>query len=49
MNFLIEMIRYFKVRKKYFLAPLFFFLIILGLLLIASQGTVIAPFIYTIF
>lgn len=49
MSFLIEILRYFKVRKKYFLAPLFLFLIILGLLLIGSQGTVIAPFIYTIF
>ena len=49
MNFLIEMLRYFKIRKKYFLAPLIFFLIILGLLLIGSQGTVVAPFIYTIF
>ena len=38
-----------KVRKKYFLAPLILTIVIMGALIIFSQGSVIAPFIYTIF
>ena len=38
-----------KVRKKYWLAPLIITILILGTLIIFTQGTVIAPFIYTIF
>lgn len=38
-----------KVRKKYWLAPLIVTLILMGALLIFSQGSVVAPFIYSIF
>jgi hypothetical protein len=38
-----------KERKKYWLAPLIMTLIVLGALIILSQASVIAPFIYTIF
>ncbi len=38
-----------KVRKKYWLAPLIITLILMGALLIFSQGSVVAPFIYSIF
>ena len=38
-----------KVRKKYFLAPLIITIVLMGALIIFSQGSVIAPFIYTIF
>ena len=38
-----------KIRKKYWLAPLIITIILLGALIIYTQGTVIAPFIYTIF
>ena len=40
---------YFKVRKKYWLAPLIITILLMGALLIFTQGSVIAPFIYTIF
>ena len=40
---------FFKVRKKYWLAPLIITLLIMGTLIIFTQGSVIAPFIYTIF
>ena len=40
---------YFKVRKKYWLAPLIITILLMGTLLIFTQGSVIAPFIYTIF
>tara|TARA_B100001248_G_C27171003_1_gene357929 strand:+ start:444 stop:605 length:162 start_codon:yes stop_codon:yes gene_type:complete len=38
-----------KVRKKYWLAPLIITILLLGTLIIFTQGTVVAPFIYSIF
>ena len=38
-----------KVRKKYWLAPLIITILIMGTLLVFTQGSVIAPFIYSIF
>jgi hypothetical protein len=38
-----------KVRKKYWLLPIFIILILFGTLIVLSQGTAVAPFIYTIF
>jgi len=38
-----------RVRKKYWLAPLIVTLVLMGALLVFTQGSVIAPFIYTIF
>jgi hypothetical protein len=38
-----------KVRKKYWLLPIFIVLALFGSLIVLSQGTVVAPFIYTIF
>ena len=38
-----------KVRKKYWLIPIFIVLVLFGGLIILSQGSAIAPFIYTIF
>jgi len=38
-----------KVRKKYWLAPLIITIVLMGSLIIFTQGTVIAPFIYSIF
>lgn len=36
-------------RKKYWLLPLIFTLIFLGALIVFTQGSAIAPFIYTLF
>ncbi len=36
-------------RKKYWLAPLIITLVLLGALIIFTQGSAIAPFIYTLF
>ena len=36
-------------RKKFWLAPIILMLLLLGVLLVMTQGSVIAPFIYTIF
>jgi hypothetical protein len=38
-----------RYRKKFWLAPLILSLVLLGALLIFSQGSVVAPFIYTLF
>ena len=38
-----------KVRKKYWLAPLIITIVLMGSLIIFTQGSVVAPFIYSIF
>lgn len=38
-----------SVRKKYWLAPLIITLILMGALVVFTQGSVVAPFIYSIF
>ncbi len=38
-----------KVRKKYWLLPILIVLALFGSLIVLSQGTVVAPFIYAIF
>ena len=38
-----------RARKKYWLAPLIITIVLMGALIIFTQGSVIAPFIYTIF
>ncbi len=38
-----------KVRKKYWLAPLIITILIMGALIVFTQGSVVAPFIYSIF
>ena len=49
MDFLKEFWEFLKVRKKYWLFPIIIVLVIFGGLIILSQGSAIAPFIYTIF
>ena len=49
MNFIKEFLEFLKVRKKYWLYPIVIFLVIFGCLIILSQGSAFAPFIYAIF
>ena len=49
MDFLKEFWEFLKIRKKYWLFPILIVLVIFGGLIILSQGSAIAPFIYTIF
>jgi len=49
MDFLIEFLKFLKTRKKLWLAPVLLIIIMLGALLFLAQGSVIAPFIYTLF
>jgi hypothetical protein len=48
-SFLAEFWAYLKVRKKYWLIPVFAVMALLGALIVLSQGSALAPFIYTIF
>jgi len=38
-----------KARKKFWLAPIILILLLLGALIVLSQGSAVAPFIYTLF
>ena len=49
MDFLKEFWEFLKVRKKYWLLPILLVLVLFGGLVVLSQGTAVAPFIYTIF
>jgi hypothetical protein len=44
-----ELWRFMRVRKKFWLLPIVFMLLILGGLLVLAQGSAVAPFIYTLF
>ena len=48
-SFLKEFFDFLKERKKYWLFPIIIVLVLFGGLIILSQGSAIAPFIYTIF
>ena len=49
MEFIAEMWRYMRVRKKIWMLPILIFLAIFGGLIVLTQGTAVAPFIYTLF
>ncbi len=44
-----EIWAFLRARKKFWLAPIIIFLLLLGLLLVLTESTVVGPFIYTIF
>ncbi len=49
MEFIKELWLFLRVRKKLWLAPIIFILLVFGGLLILAQGSVVAPFVYTLF
>ena len=49
MGFFAEFWDYMRVRKKFWLLPVFMVMIVLGGLLVLTQGSAVAPFIYTLF
>jgi hypothetical protein len=49
MDFFKEFIRFLGVRKKYWLLPIIILIFLFGGLIILTQGSAVAPFIYTIF
>ncbi len=49
MDFLSELWTFMRVRKKFWLLPVIVMMTIFGGLVVLSQGSAVAPFIYTIF
>ena len=49
MEIIVELWNFLKQRKKLWLFPLVFFMVLIGGLIIFAQGSVFAPFIYTLF
>jgi hypothetical protein len=49
MSFLKELWAFMRARKKYWLIPIILFMVVVGGLLVFVKGSVVAPFIYTLF
>ena len=49
MSFLREFWAFLRIRRKYWLMPIFLTIAIFGFLIVLTQGTAVAPFIYTLF
>jgi Family of unknown function (DUF5989) len=49
MSFLAEFWAFLRARKKYWLVPIVLFLLVFGSLILLTQGSAVAPFIYALF
>jgi uncharacterized protein DUF5989 len=49
MDFLVELWRFMRVRKKFWLMPMLIMMVIFGGLVMLTKGSAVAPFIYTLF
>ncbi len=49
MSFLKELYEFFKARKKLWLMPIVILMVLIGGILLIAKGSVLAPFIYTLF
>jgi hypothetical protein len=49
MDFLRDFWNYMKERKKWWLIPIFIIFLFMGILIVLSSGSALAPFIYTLF
>lgn len=49
MSFIAELWMFMRARKKFWLLPILVMMVLLGGLVILTQGSAVAPFIYTIF
>ncbi len=49
LDLLKDLWEFLKVRKKFWLAPIILVLLLLGALIVLTQGSAVAPFIYTLF
>jgi hypothetical protein len=48
-DFVMELLAFMKERKKFWLLPIVVVLVLLGTLIVLTQGSAVAPFIYTLF
>mgnify|MGYP001793748806 CR=1 FL=1 len=49
MDFLVDLWKFLKHRKKFWLTPIVLVLLLLGFIIVIGGGSAIAPFIYTLF
>ena len=49
MSMIKELWVFLRVRKKYWLWPIFAMMALLGMLIVLAQGSAVAPFVYTLF
>ena len=49
MSFIKELWNFMRIRKKFWLLPILVMLALFGALIVLSQGSAVAPFIYTLF
>jgi len=49
MDFVAELWRFMRVRKKFWLLPILVMMVVFGGLVVLTKGSAIAPFIYTLF
>ena len=49
MSFLKELWNFMRARKKFWLLPILLMMALFGALIVMSQGSAVAPFIYTLF
>ena len=49
LEFLSDLWQFMRARKKFWLAPIIVVLLLLSILIVFTEGTVVAPFVYTLF
>ncbi len=49
MSFISELWRFMRARRKFWLLPILVMMVLLGGLIVLTQGSAVAPFIYTLF
>jgi hypothetical protein len=49
MSMIKELWAFLRARKKFWLWPIFFMMVLLGALIVLAKGSAVAPFIYTLF
>jgi hypothetical protein len=49
MSFIKELWNFMRIRKKFWLLPIMLMMALFGALIVLSQGSAVAPFIYTLF
>ena len=49
MDFVAELWRFMRVRKKFWMLPMLFMMVMFGGLVVLTKGSAVAPFVYTLF
>ncbi len=49
MSFIVELWKFMRVRKKFWMLPILIMMVVFGGLVVLTKGSAIAPFIYTLF